>query len=162
MSTIRADGNVAAADRGVAPTQAAVRRTWRTEDWIAVLVGFLVIALVLGVFVWKVADVGQVVSSYRWTTDAQIASMTPGWNEKLDVLAKDAGAKGQTEVVAQTKAIKDALAKGERKEAAAAAAKMAKLGSKTFAGALGAEIRAHAAADASRVVSWDNLSKVLY
>jgi uncharacterized integral membrane protein (TIGR00698 family) len=162
MSTIRADGNVAAVDAGPIPTAEAARSSWRTEDWIAVLVGFLAIAIVLSVFLWKVADLGQIVSSYRWTTDAQIASMTPGWSEKLDLVARDAEAKGQPQVVALSNGVKDALAKNDRKETAAAASKMAKLGSKTLAGALGSEIRAHAAADTSRVVTSENLSKVLY
>ena len=38
-------------------------------------------------------------SSYRWTTDAQLASMSAGWIEKLDAIARDAEAKGQKDVV---------------------------------------------------------------
>ncbi len=136
---------------------------WRTEDWIAVFMGFLVIAVVLGVFYWKAADLGKVVSTYRWTTDGQIASLTPGWIEKLDTLAKEAESKGQQDVAALGKGVKEALQRKDRKAIEAAAARMAKLGSRTLAGALAAEIRGHAVAVAeSRIFTSDNLSKVVY
>ena len=138
-------------------------RGWRTEDWIAVFVGFLVIAAVLGVFHWKAVDLGKVVSAYRWTTDGQIASLTPGWIEKLGILAKEAESKGQQDIVAPAKDLKEALEKKDRKAIEAAAGKMAKSGGKTLAGALAAEIRGHAAAVAeSRIFTWDNASKVVY
>ena len=57
--------------------------------------GFLVIAAVLLVFQWKVADLRNIVPTFRWTTDAQIASMTPRWNEALDTLRADAASKGR-------------------------------------------------------------------
>ena len=61
------------------------------------------------------------------------------------------------------KALKEALEKNDRKAIEAAAGKMAKLGTRTQAGALAAEIRGHAAADAeSRVFTWDNLSRSIY
>jgi hypothetical protein len=47
----------------------------RSEDWMAVLLGFLVIGAVLTVFHWKIADLRDIVSTYRWTTDVQIASL---------------------------------------------------------------------------------------
>ena len=50
------------------PARAAARRRhalraryWRTEDWIAVVLGFLVITAVLLTFQWKVADLRNVV-----------------------------------------------------------------------------------------------------
>ena len=164
MSTIPAEAGVTAPPRSdPSTTVPAAPRTWRTEDWIAVAIGFLVIGLVLAVFNWKLADLSSIVSSYRWTTDAQLASMTPGWIEKLDAVARDAQAKNQPQVAGLANAVKAALEKGNRSETAAAAAKLAKLGNKTLAGALGAEIRGHAAADVtSRVLTWNNLSKVLY
>src|SRR5688500_16820537 len=144
----------------VPPTVAS--RSWRTEDWIAVVIGFAVIAAAIAAFNWKL-DLSQVVSSYRWTTDGQIESMAPGWIAKLDQIIRDAEAKGQKDVVTLSSAVKDALQKNDRKAMQSAASKMAKLGSRTLAGALGAEIRGHAAADAAaRVFNWDNLSRVVY
>ena len=63
---------------------AAPSRYWRTEDWIAVVLGFLVITAVLLTFQWKVADLRNVVPTLRWTTDEQVALLTPNWNKALD------------------------------------------------------------------------------
>ena len=134
-----------------------------SEDWIAVVLGFVVITTVLALFQWKLVDLRNVVSSYRWTTDTQIASLTPGWIEALDSISADAAAKRQQNVVALSKALQDALAGKDRKAIESAAGKMAALGSRTLAGALASEIRQHAAADAqARVFTWDNLLKVLF
>ena len=152
----------ATAQTGTAP-QAERIRGLRSEDWIAVLLGALVIAAVLAIFNWRVVDLRNVVSTFRWTTDTQITSMTPGWIEALDSIGKDAQAKQQPNVVGLSKGLKEALATGDRKAIDAAAAKVAALGKQTVAGALGEEIRGHARAVAeTRVFTWDNLSKVLY
>jgi uncharacterized integral membrane protein (TIGR00698 family) len=144
-----------------APAFAAPR--WRTEDWTAVLLGFLVIAAVLTLFQWKVADARGFVPTFRWTTDSQIASLTPGWIRSLDAIAQEADAKAQANVSTLSQALRAALASGDRKAIEGAAAKMAALGSRTVAGALGAEIRGHAAAVAeNRVFTRDNLTKLVY
>jgi uncharacterized integral membrane protein (TIGR00698 family) len=149
------------AARVQAPAFVAPR--WRTEDWTAVLLGFLVIAAVLALFQWKIADVRNVVPTFRWTTDSQIASLTPGWMRSLDAIAKDADAKAQANVAALSQTLRGALASGDRKAIEAAAAKMAALGSRTVAGALGAEIRGHAGAVAeNRVFTRDNLARLFY
>src|SRR5262245_16933316 len=75
-----------------APAPVATRR-WRTEDWIAVVLGFLVIATVVTLFQWKVFDLRNLVPTFRWTTDTQIAAMTPGWSDTLDSISRDAAAK---------------------------------------------------------------------
>ena len=164
MSTIPANAGVDA-NRHVETSKSAVRagRPALSEDWTAVVIGSLVIAIVLGVFAWKLADLGKVPSSFRWTTDAQLVSMTPGWVEQLDAIASQAEARSQQQVVVLSNAVKAALLKGDRKEIAESAGKLSKLGNKTLAGALGAEIRGHATADVTaRVLTWDNVSKALY
>src|SRR5688572_22197642 len=88
---------------------AAAANRWRTEDWIAVVLGFLVITAVLAVFQWKVADLRNIMPTFRWTTDAQIASMTPRWIDALESVRQDAAAKNRTNVVALGNALKDAL-----------------------------------------------------
>jgi uncharacterized membrane protein YadS len=140
----------------------AVPRTTLTEDWTAVVLGFLVIVAVLAAFQWKLVDLRQIVSSYRWTTDAQIAAMTPGWTDSLDAVARDAQARGQANVVGLSQAVKDALARQDRKAIETAAANLARLGSRTVPGALGAEIRGHATAAPEQVFTWANLSKAVY
>jgi uncharacterized membrane protein YadS len=137
-------------------------RRWRTEDWIAVVLGFLVITSVLVAFQWKVADLRNIIPTFRWTTDSQIAQMTPGWTANLETIAADAAAKRQQNVVDLANGLKSALASSDRKAIEGAAGKLAALGSRTLPGALGVEVRGHAAATASsKVFTWDNLSKVL-
>jgi hypothetical protein len=135
---------------------------WRTEDWIAVVLGFVVIATVLILFQWKVFDLRNVVPTFRWTTDSQIAALTPGWINSLDSIAADASAKGQQNIAVAGKGLKDALATQDRKAIESAAGELAAAAPKTVAGALGTEIRGHAAASAeNRVFTRDNLTKVL-
>src|SRR4051812_7137796 len=142
------------------PSTAAARR-WRTEDWIAVVLGFLVIAAVLLTFQWKVADLRSIVPSFRWTTDVQIASMIPRWTGALDIVRADALANGQQNVLTLSDGLKQALVTQDRTAIDKAAAPLAALGSRSLGGALGTEIRAHATASAqARVFTADNLTKV--
>src|SRR5882762_6983723 len=90
-------------------------RVWRTEDWIAVVLGFLVIAAVLLAFQWKVADLRNIVPSFRWTTNEQIELLTPNWSKALDSIARDADAKGQANIVTLSRSLQDALATQDRK-----------------------------------------------
>ena len=138
-------------------------RGWRTEDWMAVFLGFLIIVVTLAFFNTKAVDLGMARSTFRWTTYEQIAARAPGWIATLNGIVKEAEAKGQKDTVALATALKDALEKKDRKAIEAAAGKLAKLGSRTIAGALGAQVRGHAAAVAeTRVLTWPNLSKVVY
>ena len=72
------------------PASSSASRTWRTEDWIAVVLGFLVITAVLLTFQWKVTDLRNVVPTFRWTTNEQIELLTPNWNRALDSIIGDA------------------------------------------------------------------------
>src|SRR5262245_19396971 len=98
----------------VAPP-AATARAWRTEDWIAVVLGFLVITTVLVLYQWKVFDLRNVVPTFRWTTDSQISALTSGWNAALDQIERDAQSRQQANVVALSKSLRAALAGGDRK-----------------------------------------------
>jgi len=136
---------------------------WRTEDWVAVYLGFFIIVLILAAFSWKWFDLGVLRSTFRWTADAQIAASAQGWRASLDDIAKDADAKGRKDVAAKASDLKAALDKGDRKAIDKAAGDLAKAGGRnTVPGALGAEVRGHAAATADKVFSAANLTKVLY
>jgi uncharacterized integral membrane protein (TIGR00698 family) len=146
-----------------AVTPVMTTRGWRTEDWMAVFLGFLVIAAIVASFNWKLFDLRSVVSTFRWTTERQLESRTPGWIATLDAIAAEADAKGQKDTAALSRALKEALEKKDRKAIDAAAGKLAKQGGKNLAGAVGTEIRGHATAVAGdRILSWDNLSKAVY
>lgn len=137
---------------------------WRTEDWVAVYVGFFIIAATLAAFSWKFVDLKGAESSFRWTTDAQIASRAPNWGAALGNIAKEAEGKGQKDLAAKANDLSTALQKGDRKAIDKAAGDLAKVGGRnTVPGSLGSEIRGHATAVAeTKVFTWDNLSKVVY
>jgi hypothetical protein len=144
------------------PASSSASRTWRTEDWIAVVLGFLVITTVLLAFQWKVTDLRNVVPTFRWTTNEQIELLTPSWNKALDAIIRDAEAKAQANVVTASRDLKSALATADRKQIEAAAAKLSATGPRTVAGALGNELRAHAPATTDKVFTQANLTKVGY
>ena len=134
------------------------QKSWRTEDWVAVYLGFLIIAVILAAFSWKWFDLGALRPTFRWTTDAQMAASAQGWKATLDAVAKD-----RKDLAASANNLKSALDKGERKGIDKAAADLAKAGGRnTVPAALGGEIRGHAAATADRVFAGQNLLKVLY
>jgi uncharacterized integral membrane protein (TIGR00698 family) len=138
-------------------------KSWRTEDWVAVYLGFLIIAIILAAFSYKWFDLGALRPTFRWTADSQIASSAPGWRASLDGIAKDAAAKGKKELAGSANRMKSALDKGERKAIDKAAADLSKAGGRnTVPGTLGSEIRGHAAATVDKVFAGENLLKVLY
>jgi uncharacterized membrane protein YadS len=141
-------------------------RNWRTEDWVAVYLGFLIIILTLAAFSGKFFNLGALTSSFRWTTDAQLAARAPDWSAKLDGVIKDAEGRGENgkALVAAANELKAALQKNDRKAIEKSAGAVAKAGGKnTVAGTLGGEIRGHAASDAgAKVFTGPNLSKVVY
>ncbi len=147
-------------ESNIAAVKAA--QSWRTEDWTAVYLGGLIIAVVLALFSWKVVDLRDIVPNYRWTTDGQVASQAPGWISTLDAIGKDAEKKGEAGVVTRVGALKQALEKGDRKEIEKTADRLTRLGRETVAGATAVIIHGHAAADPAKVFTWGNLSKVLY
>ena len=137
---------------------------WRTEDWVAVYLGFFIIAATLAAFSWKLVDLKNAVPSFRWTTDAQIASRAPDWGAALRAVANEAEGKGQKEIAAKANDLNASLQKGDRKAVEKAAGDLAKVGGRnTVPGSLGSEIRGHAAAVAdAKVFTWENLNKVVY
>ena len=127
------------------------------------ILGFLVLAAVLTAFQWKVVDLRNLVQTYRWTTDGQIASFSASWTRSLDAIIAEAQAQKQENVVKLGTNLRTALAGTDRKAIETAATELGKLGSRTIAGALGAEVRGHAAAVAGdRVFTSANLVKILY
>jgi uncharacterized membrane protein YadS len=143
----------------------AATQKWRTEDWVAVYLGFFIIIAALVVFSAKLFELGQVRSTFRWTIDAQIAARAADWTSALDAVIKDAGARGEKgkAVADSATALKDALAKNDRKAIESAAGALAKAGGRnTVAGSLGTQVRGHASASATKVFSGANISKGLY
>src|SRR5262245_62805570 len=106
---------VGTASVGTVSAPPVAARRWRTEDWIAVILGFVVITAVLMAFHWKAVDLRNVVSAFRWTSDSQIAALSPGWIDTLDSITKEAAAKGQQNVADLGNGLRTALERKDRK-----------------------------------------------
>jgi len=132
---------------------------WKNEDWLAVWIGFFIIALVLVLNQFKVVDMSKVTPSFKWATDGQISSRAAGWSLSLDALIASAEKAGEQGTVVRLKGLKDALAKGERKEIAAAAERVDRIGG--VPGAVGKEIAGHAKAVPDKVFTSENMMRVL-
>ncbi len=90
----------------------------RTEDWLAVWLGFLILAVV--VFnVWR-PDMPR----FRWATDAGFAASVDEKRPAVEKLMKDAGAKGEADLLAAATALKVTVDKGDRAAIGSAARKV--------------------------------------
>lgn len=132
----------------------------KNEDWLAVWIGFLIIALILAFNNWKVIDLKKITSSFKWATDGQVASRAGKWNSAIDPLIKDSESKGEVGAVNRLQALKEAIAKGDRKEIESAAGKVERIGG--LPGQLGKEIAGNAKSLPGKVFTWNNLSGVIY
>jgi len=89
---------------------------WKTEDWLAVWVGFLIIVLLLGGLPVKVPK-------FKWTTGGEFASYVKENAPAVEALAKGAGEKGETALQAELAALKTAMDASDRKAVGDAAKK---------------------------------------
>ena len=133
---------------------------WKNEDWLAVWIGFFIIALVLAFNQYKVTDLKNLSANFKWATDGQIASRADKWKSASDALMKDAETKGEMGTVNRLMALKEAIDKGDRKALGDAAGRVERIGG--LPGALGKEIGGHSKAVPAKVFAWDNLSRSLY
>ena len=129
------------------------------EDWIAVWLGFLIMALILLLTTQFKFDSKTISPSFKWATDGQIASRINGWNKAADSMIKEAQAKGDEGTVKRVGDLKEALAKGDRKGIGDAAAKVQRLGGRP--GDVGKEIAGHANAVPEKVFSGENTGKAV-
>jgi uncharacterized integral membrane protein (TIGR00698 family) len=90
---------------------------WKTEDWLACWIGFLIILVTL-------AGLKVVVPKFKWTTDKEFTSFAAMAAPQMERLSKQAGAKGEKGIETQAMAVKAALEKNDRKAAGDAAKKL--------------------------------------
>ena len=88
----------------------------RSEDWLAVWLGFLIIILVIAGLTIKTPR-------FKWTTEGEFKTLITEAIPNLDVIAKTAGEKGESAFQAQAVALKTAMEKGDRKGVGDAAKK---------------------------------------
>jgi len=94
---------------------------FKKEDWLAVWLGFLIIALIL-------LGVQVKLPGFKWTTDGEftklIATMTP----VVDSVTKGAGEKQEADLLAAATGLKAAMGTGDRKAVGDAAKKLGEVG----------------------------------
>ncbi len=90
---------------------------YRTEDWLAVWLGFLIIALILGGLVVKPPK-------FRWTTEGEFGGLVKENVPVVEALTKLAANKGEAATATALGALQQAMVKGERKAVGEAAKKV--------------------------------------
>jgi uncharacterized membrane protein YadS len=130
----------------------------KSEDWLAVWLGFLIIVLVL-------VGVRPVMPSFRWATDTGFAASVAERRPAIESLLKNAEAKGDRDLVAAATALKAAVEAGDRTAIGAAAKKLGEAAGKTQEAGLKkrgadiAKIGGDAGARVGRVFSGENLGR---
>ncbi|MHB8910559.1 MAG: hypothetical protein ACYDAA_16935 [Syntrophales bacterium] len=137
------------------------RELWRTEDWLAVWVGFIIITLVL-------VGLSLKTPSFRWTTEGELAGFISQTTPVLDSLILAAEEKGEKTLAAQAAAVKAAIEGGRDRKAIGGAVKGLAgtrdikdevLGKK--AAALGKSIAAQVEALPGRVISGGSIRQTV-
>jgi uncharacterized membrane protein YadS len=133
----------------------------RTEDWLAVWLGFLILILVL-------VGVRPDLPKFRWATDSGFAATVDEQKPALEKLMKDAEGKGETDLLGAATGLKAAIDKGDRAAIGAAAKKLdaaAKAakdpGVKKLAGDISKRISGDAGAVVGNVFSGANIWKAV-
>ena len=133
----------------------------KSEDWLAVWLGFLILVVVL-------AGVRPEMPKFRWATDGGFAAVAAENAPAADKLARDAEAKGEKDLAAAATALKSAIGAGERaaigsaaKKLGEAAGKAKDAGLKKRGNDLGRKIGGDAGAYLGKVVSGENLWKAI-
>jgi uncharacterized integral membrane protein (TIGR00698 family) len=130
---------------------------WKKEEWLAVWIGFAIIALLL-------AGVTIKSPSFRWTTDGEFTSLIQENMETIDALAKGAGEKGETDFATQIGVLKKAIEGKDRKTIGDAGKKLEDVAKnvkdgvlKKNAANLGKDLRENAGRLPGRVLSAENI-----
>lgn len=130
----------------------------KSEDWMAVWIGALIIVLAIVIFKNDIVDMSKQLNvSYKWATDGQIASRVDKWNKWIDGASKEAEAKGEAGAVKRLQDLKGALATGDRKEIAKAAGKAKVLGG--VPGEIGKTVEGTANSIPGKVFTGENIGK---
>jgi len=134
----------------------------KTEDWLAVWIGFLIIILALAGVTWTMPK-------FKWASEGEFNKFAAQGITTVDKLAAGAQQKGETALQTQAAAVKAALEKGDRKAAADAGKKLGDVskgvkdpGLKKLSGAVAKEVSGAAGNLLSKVFSADNIKWSIY
>ena len=130
----------------------------KSEDWMAVWIGFLIIILSIVLFKGG-TEIKKLAPAFKWTTESQIASRADKWTKIIDGTIPELEAKGEVGSVKRLQGLKETIAKGDRKEIVDAAGKVERLGGKP--GAIGKDISGHAKNVPGEIFTGENIGKVI-
>jgi uncharacterized integral membrane protein (TIGR00698 family) len=130
---------------------------WRTDDWLSVWTGFLILGVFIAGFSLRLPD-------WRWTTGAEFGRKTAGWTSKVQSLGNEAESGGAASLKEQSSLLAMALGAGDRRSILDAATSLQKVAKDAPAGdvkakaeKLSGEIRGAAGLTVGRVFTWGNL-----
>ncbi len=134
---------------------------WKSDDWMSVWIGFLILIVALAGFTMSLPKWG-------WLGGGSFQDKIAGWSTKVAAIAPEAESKNEPAVKEQAAALKAALDGKDRKAIAEAAAKYEAAAKavqdKDFqkkAAKLGSDIKGGAGSTAGKVFSGDNMVKAL-
>ena len=133
----------------------------KTEDWLAVWLGFVIIVVVL-------AGLRPEMPKFRWATDAGFAATAAEQKPAIEKIAKEAGGKGEADLAGAAVALKSAMDGGDRaaiggaaKKLGEAAGKAKDAGLKKKAGDVAKTVGGDAGASLGTVFAGENLWKAI-
>ena len=135
---------------------------FRSEDWLAVWLGFLIIGLVL-------VGIRPQLPTFKWAIESEFTATVAESKAALEKLIRDAEAKGEARFVTAALTLKSAMDIGDRGQIQSAAKKLGEAakttedsGLKKKGGDLGKKLSEGAGALAGKVFSSGNLVKSVY
>jgi len=139
-----------------------IKKGFKTEDWLAVWLGFLIIALVL-------IGVRPQMPTFKWTTAGEFSTTVAESKPKLQTFIKDAETKGERSLAVAATNLKNAIDGGNRVAIQSAAKKLGEIaktvedpGLRKKGGDLSKKLSEGAGALASKVFSTGNILKSVY
>ncbi len=134
----------------------------KTEDWLAVWLGFLIIGLVL-------VGLRPQMPTFKWATDGEFTATVAGSKPAVERFVKDAEVKGDAKLLTAALTLKSAMDAGDRVAIQSAAKKLGEVartvedpGLKKKGGDLSKKLNEAAGALASKVFSTENILKSIY
>ena len=135
---------------------------WKKDDWMSVWIGFLILIIFI-------AGATMRLPGWRWMSDGAFSEKVGGWQKTAESLTKQAEEKGEEALKAGVGPFTAALGSSDRKAIGAAAGNLEKvikevkdkdLGKK--ADKLAKDVKGDAGATLGRVLSGENLLRMLY
>lgn len=133
----------------------------KTDDWLSIWVGFLILAVFLAGLTIRLPD-------WKWMSGGEFAGRASAWSDSLEALRRDAARTGEEALRGPADALLAALGAGDRNLARAAGRELEKAAAavspnelQARAAKLAGEIGAATGQSVARVLSWNNLKSVL-